>query len=275
MNVNRLIVPVGILMAAVLIIAGGYTLLKDTGGDETQYEGVGNETSNETYVDEGNRMVIIEHGKEGDNIIIIEQTEKDAKPFEMPEWKSNSTSVELQLNAKVPFTVGEKYTYKETNQQQGLIIVADDIYSVEKIERVNGEYCYVVVNKKVNNLFDSVSGEKVQTYEQITTYYYAKDTGNVIKIVTDMGMILTGMPAEMSAKGSMFSPWMLALTKDFKWSQAISLESNTGMKNNVKYDYEVMEIEKVNGRECFKVDAKTIRDIRCSDIFPMNVTFFT
>ncbi|PKP59521.1 MAG: hypothetical protein CVT88_05385 [Candidatus Altiarchaeales archaeon HGW-Altiarchaeales-1] len=86
---NKIIVAIGILIAAVFIIVGGYLILNPS----SQGEGNGG----------------VSNGDES----YIEQTAGTAHSS-MPEYKV--TEENLNQNANVPLTVGKKYEYKTTQQ---------------------------------------------------------------------------------------------------------------------------------------------------------------
>ena len=300
-----MIVPAGVLVAAILVIAGGYVIFNDSsGGSGGLNSGSGSGS--------------------GD---YVEPSESYAQDF-MPEI--NVKSDELTRNAPVPFTVGDKYRYQTTMQstysqyspddyeEVGEVIVNPQTgkpervtttrpregavevnethtetmetgFSVDKIERFEGRDCYVISSK----IKREISGEEkadMRKYmsdaeverqieemeemmeQQKTLFYYDRDTGKTMQVKMNMGganMTFTEGMAEFFADtgigglmggGSMFAGWMLALDKDFTWKQEIEIMEKLGSGSTTggtaTITYKVIDVEKANGRDCFKVEVE-------------------
>jgi len=222
---NKYIVPIGVLIAAVLISVGGFLIL-----NQHQPVSPGNTPDNESYV---------------------EPLESKAHPF-MPEFKVTEDA--LKQNADVPLKVGKKYQYKTTMQntyeqvdckdeksqkeysrQMGMYYNSMDEkgnnnltqpelpsgcerknkttttnsimeYNVEKTERAEGKDCYVVsvkpkqdieeIKKSIREYMSDASEEEIEKMaeqqkamaeQQTTTYYFDKENGKIMKIVMKMG----------------------------------------------------------------------------------------
>jgi len=296
---NRYVVPIGVLVAAILIIAGGYLIL-----NSNQQSSPSSENRNESY---------------------IEPSESEGHSF-MPEI--NVTEEELKQNADVPFKVGKKYVYKtrmqniyeevECNDDKSqeeyykrmakryeendtksnitepelpagcerkngtttTIVITE--YNVEKIEKAEGKDCYVVSVKSKEDIeeikknlrehmkdasekeIEEIAKQEQSTMEQQnTTFYFDKETGKMVKVVTKMGnmeMTFTKDMANvmvnlmgMAASYPVFSQWMLALDENFRWTQTMKMDEG-GKKYEAEIKYKVIGSEKINNRECFKVE---------------------
>jgi len=310
---NKNIVPIGILIAAVFIIVGMFLILNPS------HSGGGN--------------IEIPNGNES----YIEQTESTVSS--MPEYKV--TEENLNLNANVPLKPGKKYEYKTTtqmtfqtlmcngqitrnlnqmspnqepngNQNQGNLteqlpegcvyvnrtstqIMDTEFYVGEKTEKVENKDCYVVsistkreISNEERNMTSRLSPQQQQrlqnlSQQQNTFYYYDKETGKIMKVITKTGnteLTFTGDLANamlnmgrtftrnlmnatqinatrnrnmggMSLDIPVFSQWMLALNENFMWSQIVD-EQTGGYK--VEMTYKVIGAEKINNMDCFKVE---------------------
>ncbi|ODS38390.1 MAG: hypothetical protein A7315_12420 [Candidatus Altiarchaeales archaeon WOR_SM1_79] len=295
---NRLIVPIGVLIAAVLIIAGGYMIFNDSSktSDDSGYE---------------------------DDDDVVEYTAREAF---MPEIKVKSD--ELTRNAPVPFKVGEKYKYRSTRQHTFTRYDPDDYeeteevimdretgeprmitrtrpkedakeinetrtdtaeieFFVENMEKAEGRDCYAV-SVKVREEISKEEKSEMRKYmseeemageirereelmeQQKILFYYDKDTGKTTQVKMDMGggeemtfkddfaeFIATAALGEMTG-GSMFSGWMLSLNENFRWKQEIEIAEKFGSgekhSGKITMEYRVVDMEKTDGRECFKVE---------------------
>lgn len=317
---NKNMVPIGILIAAVFIIVGGFLIF-----NPSSHNG-GNE------------------GASGGDESYIEQTASTAHSS-MPEYKV--TEENLNQNANVPLTVGKKYEYKTTEQMTMQMLmcngqpvrsggsgsggsgrggyvrgnqnqvnsteelpagceyvnrtstqIINTVFYVEKIEKVDNKDCYVVststtreISAEERNMTSRLSAQQQQRFQnmsqnrqQNTTYYYNKETGKITEVITKTGsteLTFTGdmanamlnmgrtftrnlmnatqinatqnrnMGGRTSLDVPVFSQWMLALNKNFMWSQVVD-EQTGGYK--VEMTYKVTGVEKINNRDSFKVE---------------------
>lgn len=215
---NKNMVPIGILIAAVFIIAGVYLIL------------------NPSSHDGGNG------GASGGDESYIEQTASTAHSS-MPEYKV--TEEDLTQNANVPLTFGKKYEYKTTQQMTLLMLmcngqpasgggivgggpggdnqnqvnsteelpagceyvnrtstqITNTVFYVEKTEKVDNKDCYAVttsttreISAEERNMTSRLSAQQQQRFrnmsqnqQQNTIYYYDKETGKIIKVTTKTG----------------------------------------------------------------------------------------
>lgn len=151
------------------------------------------------------------------------------------------------LQEEVPFKVGQKFTYEGKTTKNGEIYGKySNIYSVEKIGKINNESFFVVSNKFNASIFKPSDyllwGEDV--------YYYDTDTGKIFKYIglasepPSSQLILFGKEAELQmirTSEILFAPWMLNLSDGFTYE-------------GLNYSVRVVGKERINGEPCFKVE---------------------
>ncbi len=168
---------------------------------------------------------------------------------------------------------GSKYDIKnETNIQ----IITDEL-SVEKIERVNKSDCFVISKvekesseeiKKQNNASKSYMPEPY-TPQMHLYYYYDKENGKLVQITAEGGgyssdpygnveshitnKTYTGEESEFIGGSIVFSEWMLALNDNFIWERISNISIGSDISSTT-FTYAVEGREKVNNRDCFKVE---------------------
>ena len=151
-------------------------------------------------------------------------------------------------NSEVPLSVGKKFIY-EVIENGGR---GTDKYTVERIEKINGNDYYVVRR-------DFYFVDKSKTIiNDIDRAWYNTETGEVIKIEFNESQIVEGKVAEFIVSDTWnFAPWMLALNDNFeqkfKYRDTYTKEGQIDYKN-----YKVAGKEKINGRETFKVKITSI-----------------
>ncbi|PKP56343.1 MAG: hypothetical protein CVT89_06375 [Candidatus Altiarchaeales archaeon HGW-Altiarchaeales-2] len=276
---SKYIVPIGVLIAAVLIIVGGYIILNPQNPSQTSE----NQDNNAGFI--------------------------ELSSGEAHSPKITVSATELQKNANPSFKVGNKYKYKQTSQNtmqttecitpggghstitftqtggddennesnsavpsgcvvknetrtQNIIIE----FAVEKTERVEGKECFVISEKskteiseeqKENMTQGAIRMQEVMS-NHITYYYYDKETGNVIQVKYSSPdgstTTITGTMAESSSTHStLFSKWMLALKDDFIWEQSTNSSSDMYESKDIS-TYAVKGQENINNRDCFNVE---------------------
>jgi hypothetical protein len=248
---NKLIVPIVILIAGVLILVGGYMIL----------------TPHQESIDEGQDDT-------------EEHVGESSSGAHMP--KMTVSAERLEKNAKPSFEVGKKYKYKTTSQRtenyctdrwcknETRMYNMLSEFSVEKTERIDGKECYVV-SRRIDRKFTAeekremrrgMSEEVIEELEKrvnsrVTNFCYDKETGRCTQVKEsswNSDITLTKEMAESAALESiLFSEWMLALSDDFIWERKINSSHDMGEEIEIE-EYLVNGREKVNGRECFKVE---------------------
>ncbi len=166
-------------------------------------------------------------------------------------------------NIKPQFKVEQTFKYKETKKVSGVSVDSDYMFQVERIEKVDGVDCYVVKSTTIGHYVNQDGKTMKITSNSIS--YIDKETGDIVKLFMGVSNTSTGIVLEKevaSAKGNgMYAPWTLALKEGIKWTQKLNV---TGMGGGtMEVEYKVIGIEKVNKRDCFKVEqiikAKSIK----------------
>ncbi|PKP56517.1 MAG: hypothetical protein CVT89_06100 [Candidatus Altiarchaeales archaeon HGW-Altiarchaeales-2] len=296
---NKYIVPIGVLIAGIFIIAGSYMILNPQNPSQTS----GNNTKNTEF------------------------TESSSAEAHLP--KITVSAGELQKNADISFEVGKKYKYKETSQEptQTMVcrtpgggesvmimsgrvvnenetntstvppgcVVKNEIktlntvieYTIEKIERDDGQDCFVISQKNEMEISEeqkeNMTQDEMMTQEMMQGhtiyYYYDKRTGKLVQVKQsslDGSSIttITGSMAEIFAsEKSLFSEWMLALKDDFIWEQKINTSSDIFEERN-SITYVVKGREKVANRDCFNVEITETMEGEGEDIMTKDIKTF-
>ncbi len=154
--------------------------------------------------------------------------------------------------------------------------------TVEGIERIENRDCYAVSIKEKRDIEEQIENmkkftsdmteEEIENFRQMmeqemeqsrTINYYDKETGKCLQIKnvnSYQNMTVKGEKAEFQSlmssqySGSMFSEWMLALNDDFAWEQNFEMSSGGMYSMSGSINYRVVAQEKVNNRDCFKVE---------------------
>lgn len=227
-NTKKIIVPVGIFIVIVLLVAGGSFILNQ---EETQ--DFQNEASQNISAD-----------------AITNTTEK--------EFSVKVSGTKLNLTSKPRFKVGERFKYRDVSSVQGVSTISESVVEVEKIEKLDGREHFVFSTVDDIIVKDPKTGEMVHD-ETAAKYpifnYIDKENGRITKTVikTAVGDVILDEEASSSYEGWVYSPWMLALKENLKWESYINM-SVGGNKLSGPKSYRVVDIEKINGRECFKVE---------------------
>jgi len=233
----------GVVVLVIGIIIGTYILLEKTGGKPE---------NNSIAEREPNTTVEILNMIENVTSMAIETTE---------------TKEKLNQNAKPNLVVGEEWAYdvvmsdSETGEKTSIIVT----YNIEKIERVNKSDCYVI-HAKAHHLSESSQDDEY-------VIYITKDNGELIKatmesmvpdekgtlvpyqIDLDPSIAETGFYGGFLIGDFMLQRWMLSLSKDFKWRTYSNTTINEKHIEEI-FEYEVKDIESVNGKKCFKVEIR-------------------
>ncbi len=174
----------------------------------------------------------------------------------------------LEHNVKPQFKIGDKFKYKI----YGAPIITKDISAstksvegileckVEKLERINGTECYLLVSTQQTSLHSDAPSIMITTLK----VWVDKDAGKIIK--SQMSRIYKGneissesiIPNKTSEiyGNIMYYPWMLSLDDDFEMkvnenSQGIEKTSSASV-------FKMIGKEKINDRDCFKVELRVL-----------------
>ncbi len=160
---------------------------------------------------------------------------------------------ELPKNSDIQFKVGQKFIYKTPEEEYGWLITT---YRVEKIERKNGKEYFVVLQEDNSTTFDDKERINIIQY---FTYYYDKENGKVSQIKVNDAIVKDGAENLRATDMSFFAYWMLSLDDNANWE--IKFTETTPSLNLVEhrnFEFRVLAREKVNNRECFKVEKRII-----------------
>ncbi len=196
------------------------------------------------FNDKENTDTVVHSNKNNNSIEPTEKYSVNPVKYEITSAKN------LQRNADVPLSVGQEFRYYLNKYNGGY---GNETYTVERIEIIEGKAYYVV---RVNKEGVFKSDDDSQHIEFTQTIYYDKDNGSVLKLL-GRGKVLTGDDAEITISESFFASWMLALDDNFKWKQEYTYTIGEKTKKKSK-EYEVVNRDKIEGIECFKVKVTTI-----------------
>ncbi len=242
----------GLIIAAMLLLIGGYTLLSGVKEDFTQIP---------TNSSVENSTVYFSEDKNG----VINGTELLAR--------FNLSFDEIPHNTNPTFKVGDKFEYVARSpkiSKKGPDYTSQSTqkitYSVVKKEKLRGIECYVMesVNLLLINESDPMSSGRV--LRQI--YYISTETGKIIRFTSSEASIKRGVemnkkdyfadvPSEISEVYDSiiaYSPWMLSLDDEFKMEIKRFVEDSKIERDVIK----VAGRDKIKNRECYKVEKRTI-----------------
>lgn len=178
-------------------------------------------------------------------------------------------------NIKPQFKVGDKFKYmlhgSSLNPKNNSAYINGILEcNVEKLERINGKDCYLLVSKTQESLPDN---SPLKAIISETKHWVDKDTGKIIKTNMQQSMIqqngkVIEMPSSEAIMANeisdiygniMYYPWMLALDDNFEMKVN---ENKEGVKTSFVSVFKVVEKEKINDRDCFKVELRVLDNNR-------------
>ncbi|PKP57215.1 MAG: hypothetical protein CVT88_09195 [Candidatus Altiarchaeales archaeon HGW-Altiarchaeales-1] len=188
--------------------------------------------------------------------------------------KENAKEINFTIsehNIKPQFKVGDKFKYTIHGSSLNPKNNSADINgilecNVEKLERINGKDCYLLVSKTQTSLPDN---SPLKAILSETKHWVDKDTGKIIKTSIQESMIQQkGKVIEMPSSEAtipnetsdiygniMYYPWMLALDDNFEMKVN---ENSQGIKTSFVSVFKVIGKEKINDRDCFKVELRVL-----------------
>jgi len=268
---NRYVVPIGVLIAAILIIVGGYLII-------SHQEGSPSVKNNESYIEPTTSFV--------PNIKVQEGELKRNADLQLK--IGNKYRYEYKIAFPLNLTMANKGESKEKSETSNKVMKMSgsiDIV-VDRKERYNKSDVFVLKytsTMKIENPEELMSEEEKQekiTDKEIQIMNMFKEginmsgetwinkDGKTVKAITKMfGMEITteGEKAEsgnmMSINpGMMIQPWMLALNENFEWTKNTSINTD-GFKSVSSGRYKVTDIEeidtKVGKKKCYKVEEES------------------
>ncbi len=175
----------------------------------------------------------------------IVQSEKEGVDF-----KFERSGATLQPNIKPQFKVGQKFGYVTTSLLIGTSVRSEDFYFVKNIERINGTDYYVIFINKTQHMIDPNKHEINMTIQGVS--YIDVNSGEILKIVMENSLTIEGDKASKFGI-EMYAPWTLALKEGIKWIEKFNMTEDKKTYTIGESEYEVIGMEKMNNRKCFKV----------------------
>jgi len=234
MNKNTIIILVTVVIS--LIIGAAYLMLSPT----TPHKDQSKETPEE-----------------------IGASEKEVNKTYRGDLRFEISEEELNINAKLLFKVGDEFEYHSISKNTDIHY----LYIVEEIKIIYGRDYYAIRTKGWGKQkFDKL--EEIPKGEGRVWLYYDKVTGEAFKMDETIGYKLKNLGNE-SLKVLFVEYWMLALDDNFKWTRMWNT-TGLGVHYESKYMYEVVEREKIKGRDCFKVEKK-IMNLKSNEIIKKTI----
>ncbi len=295
-NIKSYKISLGIFLI-IVVVSIALIMMYQPSIPEKQFinESIKENTTNEN-VSQNQTEVIVKTSEEGEKWI------HEAEKRENITYASSiqSTLESASLSSKPTFKVGEKYTYKiktpaspfpPSHYANSNIIMEDYIYynvtfTVDKKERINGSDYYVFITDGSGNVIVGYvyrNNKKPSTLSTtpILPFKWYVNTENGNKFNENMGKITDYYSSKSGMQLSKtYISWMLKLSEGLKWTIKQE-EKSTGSAGctyigdelkclvDKKYkeyineqSYEVEDIEKINGRKCFKVN---VREKSCTN----------
>ena len=197
-------------------------------------------------------------------------------PTEYGIAKLSKEQTRAYQNMKPDFKVGEIFEYEETMNGVDIEGSGKLIFRVDGIERMNNTD-YYIVSQAMNSSFLVIDEkrEKHSIEEFLEAKHYINaETGEFLKTNREIQAIRDGIVLPKTAgetivtedmkqvQGNiMHFPWMLLLDESFK----LEVNFKYGM-GAFKEDLEVIDVDNLNGRECFKIKKRLIKDMKVIDI---------
>lgn len=214
---------------------------------------------------------------------VVYKTEEYGKNItKSDEIEISSSGVEsyiqqLETNTLHKFKVGEKYIYKfvsygDSGGGNKKHITYD--YEIKSVEIFNKTECVLIVSNQTASTDAPIKNVIVKTCIDKNGNVLFADMEcffeNSSFSIYEEGKNASDMISAMSVMGTFFySPWMLSLIENFKWTDNTSFPSLTiksesekyeieKVKNDIYYNIKVAGVEKIENIKCFKVQISSI-----------------
>ena len=157
----------------------------------------------------------------------------------------HSNQEEIKPNTKHYFKLGQRFKYKIGREA----LTFTSTFYVRNIERINRTSCYMVVVNSTNMNW---------------WFCIDKDNGNIVVARIGNNTVKEKAASSsidiMCAIGrSFYAHWMLALDNTFRWKEEIYTTKPVIQRTIL--EYEVIGMENVDGRTCFKVEVRDTNNI--------------
>jgi len=167
---------------------------------------------------------------------------------------------DIQKNSEIQFKVGDKFLY-QSDKEEATGSYGNTTYFVEGIKKVGDRECYLV-SETDDFFFIEYTGARPQILSRTNTLCYDKETGKVLQVALredGKEFIIKDGADEMRAMHSFFAFWMLGLHDDAKWEILFTeITPSLNLTENLKAEFRVLGREKINNRECFKVELRYV-----------------
>ncbi len=286
---NKYIVPTGVLIVTILIIVGGFLIFSPLYQGEDDKRNISN---NDSYFEP-----VVSNAHLPALVVTEAELKPNAKvPFAVGkkyEYKTIAQASFEVADCKEPQEINGHleivestaiYTNMDGSEKLPEGCVMKNMTSTQKanvefyvkgIERVENEDCYVVsakIEQETPAGQDTSEKGNMKSYDissgmmeqQNMTYYYNKETGKMMKIViknrnTETTYTKDLANAMLTTQGGnmpflVFSQWMLSLDENFNWIQT---KEDKEWGHKAKIEYKVVCVEKINNKDCFKVEIMT------------------
>jgi hypothetical protein len=239
-------------MAAVLIIAGGYMILnKDKSTESPGSSSVSsNNPEGKPYTEPYSENAT--GNKPADSNERVTGLENDP---------GAGQSTNITQNAKPSFNVGDRLVYSvPLYGQEGFNCKLEQLIA-DRV-RLNGTEYFRVRQSLLEGCIigiDEVDGHPMHSKPwSVTRLYINVDTGQESsQLGTPNAVTLSTDPNRCADVYAWFCPWMLKLDDNFKWYNRVVEEFGSEQYEGYSYSSEEMSVkgrEKIDGRECFKVE---------------------
>ncbi len=241
---------VGLIIATMLLLIGGYTLLSGVKEDFTP--------------------IPTNSSVENSTVYFLGEKDRHINTTD-PLVRLNISFDKVPHNTKPNFKVGDKFEYiahglkiSKKGPDYRSQSTQKIVYSVVGKEKLRGVECYVVESV---NLF-LVNGSDIMSSGTISknVYYMGVETGKIMSVTSIKSPIRKGiemnkteysadLPSEVSEiyRGLIiYSPWMLSLKDEFK------MEIKIYYPEVEKEEIKVIDKDIIKNRECFIVESRTI-----------------
>ncbi len=280
---NKYIVPIGVLIAAVLIIAGGYMVLNPYPHGSS---GTGNNINdNESYIEETQNFIPdikIQQGelkRNADLQLKIGNKYRYEYNFAVPlnltmavggsseTDKENVSNLNIKMSRSIDIVVDRKEMY---NKSDVFVLKSTGVMKYENLDEL------IASETKGKEMTQEEMQPKMQSInmlkEGINTSgeTWLNNDGKTVKTITNVfGMEIT-MEGEKAERSSMMGgfdanmiiqPWMFALNENFEWTKNTTMNMS-GFKSTSSERYKVVTVEeidtKIGKKKCYKVEEESI-----------------
>ncbi len=279
---NKYIVPIGVLIAAVLIIVGGYVVLNPY---QPGSSGTGdNINDNESYIEETQNFIPdikIQQGelkRNADLQLKIGNKYRYEYNFAVPlnltmavggsnETDKDVPKVNIKMSGSMDVVVDRKERY---NKSDVFVLKSTGVMKYENLDELMAAWTKGKERTQEEMQQEMQSMNMLKEGINTSGETWLNNDGKTVKIITKVfGMEVTmeGEKAESSSMMSGFStnmmiqPWMFALNENFEWTKNTTINTS-GFESTSSERYKVVSVEeidtKIGKKKCYKVEEESI-----------------